>query len=319
MFTGCGIQYPGSTSLDFQLTNPSTASNYTSITSNMKGDPTFAILRHTAWLDASQFETKILGAIVHCPFKPSNDYVPQCPWRYNQNDLATKSFTEFVNNSAQQRSHDASAALESLIGVQWEGKKSEAVHLQGKRLRCVQLQQHEQFWSELMTNEAVRSTVPGWISIYNSWPPCLVVGIMIAEDVELDSGSATESKRHVDLDFPVAAVAAAAAGVPAAGLLSDLDVGNGQTGVGTSRNETAKFTAKLERGSIFALELRKVTTANFWSRKLKLDKDGPKVPAGRLAGADEQSSGSEDEDERVSPEDVIIETLTEKDYDNLFG
>lgn len=77
----------------------------------MEGDPTFVILKYSAWLDAAKFEEKILGAVVRYPLKPSNEYAPSesSPLRYNKAELVTGSFTDFISTGAITQTHDALA------------------------------------------------------------------------------------------------------------------------------------------------------------------------------------------------------------------
>ncbi|GAW24403.1 hypothetical protein ANO14919_139870 [Xylariales sp. No.14919] len=278
----------------------------------MKGDPNFVMLKYSAWLDAAKFEDKILGAIVRYPFKPSNEYLPESPLRYNKADLVEGSFANFVHDKASTKSRSASAALESLIGFKWHGSKEDSVHLAGKLLRYKRLQQHSQFWSQLKTDEAVIAAVPGWISLLNTWPPCLVVGIMTAEDVELDFTSTAERQREGELEAPLTAVALAAAGVPS-GLIGDVGVGNPQTAVSSGTKVATTFRSSAARSNIFALELRIVTTALFRRRELALKEDGPKVDEGRLADGDENSDG-EDAGEVVGIENLVLESFTEEEF-----
>ncbi|RWA14851.1 hypothetical protein EKO27_g256 [Xylaria grammica] len=265
----------------------------------MKGDPNFVMLKYSAWLDAAKFEDKILGAIVRYPFKPSNEYLPESPLRYNKVDLVEGSFANFVHDKASTKSRSASAALESLVGFKWHGSKEDSVHLTGKLLRYKRLQQHSQFWSQLKTDEAVIAAVPGWISLLNTWPPCLVVGIMTAEDVELDFTSTAECQREGELEAPLTAVALAAA-----------DGGELRYEVATT------FRSSAARSNIFALELRIVTTALFRRRELALKEDGPKVDEGRLADGDENSDG-EDAGEVVGIENLVLESFTEEEFGEM--
>jgi hypothetical protein len=51
----------------------------------LKGDPNFVVLKYSAVLDTKS-EGKIIEAIVLYPFKPSNEYLPESPLRYNETD-----------------------------------------------------------------------------------------------------------------------------------------------------------------------------------------------------------------------------------------
>ncbi|KAI1110421.1 hypothetical protein F5Y14DRAFT_429018 [Nemania sp. NC0429] len=281
----------------------------------MKGDPEFVMLKYSAWLDASKFEDRILGAIVRYPFQPTNEYLPESPLRYNKTDLIEGVFTDFLHDNTNAKSRDVSVALESLVGFEWHGSKEESVRLTGKLLRYKRLQQHAQFWSQLKTDEAVIGAVPGWISMLNTWPPCLVVGIMTAEDVELDFTNSSERQRQGDLEAPLTTVALAAAGVPS-GLLGDLGVGNPQTALGSGKKVTSVFRSSTARSNIVALELRIITTALFRRRELALKENGPKVDQGRLADG-EDDFGSEDEGENVSVDELILESFTEEEYGEM--
>ncbi|KAK9415848.1 hypothetical protein SUNI508_10148 [Seiridium unicorne] len=91
--------------------------------------------KQETWLDAAQFEDKILGAIVRYPSKLTNEYLPDSPLRYNKTDRVEGSFADFLHDNARIKSHAASAALESLVGFKWQGSKEETVHIE--RICCV--------------------------------------------------------------------------------------------------------------------------------------------------------------------------------------
>ncbi|KAF2993653.1 hypothetical protein E8E14_002044 [Neopestalotiopsis sp. 37M] len=283
----------------------------------MKGDPNFVMLKYSAWLDADKFEDKILGAIVRYPFKPTNEYLPDSPLRYNKADLVENSFVDFLHDNTASKSRDWSAALDSLVGFKWQGSREETVRLAGKLLRCRRLQQHAQFWTDLKTHEAnIRETVPRWMSLFNTWPPCLVVGIMTAEDVELDFSAASERRREGSIEAPLMTVALGAAGVPAIPLLGDVSVGNPQLAVGSGRKVATVFKARSTQRSIVALELRIVTTALFRRRELALKEDGPKVSVGRLAGISHDLKDTDDS-EGLDLEDLVLEDFTEEEYEEM--
>lgn len=292
----------------------------------MEGDPKFVILSHKSWLDAEKFENAILGAIVRLPLKPTVAYEPNTPLRHNKEELVEGHFTEFLLDTSSSSSRDASATLGLIKNISWKGNTDASQHLTGKVLRLKQLQQHDRFWQSLRTDPDVLKVVPGWISATNPWPPCLVVGIMIAEEVELNNAGNTERHTHGEVEVPLASVAAAAAGFPAAGLGSILgggggsDVGKMAVGLDSGRQVATGFQAKSQGSKIFALELRVVTNKWLRRRELKLMDDGPKVKGGRLAG-DGKGSEARMEDEEDGDEeekaDLILGMLTEKDYEEM--
>lgn len=277
------------------------------------------ILKYQAWLDASKFEDTILGAVVRQPLKPSNDYVPDAPLRHNNSELVEGTLTDFLLAGSGASSRDASAALGSVAGVSWRGNTGDGVNLAGKLVRYRRLQQHGRFWERLRADPAVRGAVPGWVSLLNAWPPCLVVGVMTAEDVELDYSGAAGRAASGGLELPLATVGLAAAGVPPLGGSPGVaGAGGASAAVGSSRRFATVFRAKSARSSIFALELRVVTTGLFRRRELALKEGGPKVDLGRLAG-DEGSSDDDEEDEPPKAEDLITDGFTDQEYSELKG
>ena len=152
--------------------------------------------------------------------------------------------------------------------------------------------------------------MPDWISIFNTWPPCLVVGIMIAEDVELDYSGSTEKEIDGKVQVPLATIALAAGGVPV-----PIDKGNLQASAGTHKQVATVFKAKSENSNIFALELKVVTTTLLRRKQLQLSKNGPKVDRDRLAGDSESEESEEETDVQV--EDLILEGFSDREYAQL--
>lgn len=279
----------------------------------MKGDPEFIILKYSAWLDASKFEESILGAVVRYPLKPSNDYVSAL--HHNKDEIIEGSLTGFLLNHASGESHDASAALGSVAGISWKGNIEESHRLAGKLVRYKRLQQHGKFWPRLLEDHEIKDTVPSWISYFNTWPPCLVVGVMMAEDVELHSSNDTERHYHSKLDLPVAEAALAVGGVPNV-LGRGADAGKAALKLDLGRQSAIELTANSARSSIFALELRVVTTKLLRQRELAIKDYGPKVTPGRLAGVEDISDEGGD-DKPPAAEDLIIDTFTDQEYSEM--
>lgn len=271
----------------------------------MKGDPEFIILKQSTWLNADEFESQILGGIIRYPLRPTDDYVSGL--EYNQNPLISGFRKEFVLNSTSSASSNTSATLDSISSFNWKGSTSDSVHLTGKLLNYKRLQQHSAFWEKIKKDQNVANTVPGWISIFNSWQPCLVVGIMIAEDVELDFSGSKGRERDGNLQVPITTIATAAAGAP-------VPVGNVQVQAGTAQNVAGVFRAKSEKREIFALELR-VVTSRWFKKELSLGAAGPRADAGRLAGEVEESAAAELKGVHI--DDLTLDNFTEEDYQDM--
>ncbi|KAL6408086.1 hypothetical protein AUP68_08459 [Ilyonectria robusta] len=281
----------------------------------MKGDPEFVILKYSAWLETAKFESRILGSIIRYPLRPTFEYLPDSPLQYNTCELVEGSLIDFVLTNTNAASHDASAALHSVAGFDFKGNTKDSVRLAGKLIRYKRLQQHGRFWTQLKADRAIRDEVPGWISLFNTWPPCLVVGVMMAEDVELDFSGAATREYKGQIELPLATIALAAAGAPA-GLTGGSIVGNAQAGAGASRELATVFKAKTEQSNIFALELRIVTTALLRRQELALKEDGPTVDPGRLAG-DDDAPENENDEKPLAVEDLVLECFVDKEYDQM--
>lgn len=277
----------------------------------MKGDPEFVILKYQAWMDAEPFEPKILGAIVKEPLKPTTNYVsPQR--QYNKEDLQEGSVKDFVLDNSVKDSKEATAKLQSLGGFNFKGEISNAILLKGKFIRFKRLQQVDDFWKLLKQDEKVKAKVPGWISIFNNWPPCLVVGIMICEDVELSYSG--ESSRTIDgnVEVPVGAITLAA-GVP-----NPLgNAGDPELSMGGTHKQANLFKAKMGESKIFAIEVQTITTPILKLKQLKLLNVGPKFDDVRRAGPD--SEDDEDDEEEPVVEDLILDRLTPRELEMITG
>ena len=276
----------------------------------MKGDPEFIILKHAAWMSAG-FQESILGAIIRHPLSPSTDYVPDSPLRYNKYHLQESTATDFAFANTAEATSEVSGAVTTIANFAVKGKTEDKIHLGGKLVRIKRLQQVGEFWAALRSDPAVKSTVPGWISFYNTWPVCIVVGIMICEDIKLGHNTATSVQRQVSGELPVGAIAVAV-GVP-----NPLgDSADPRFVVDKSRGVANSFEATFGSSQIFAVELRKVTTEWFHGKELRLLSDGPgNIDPSRLAS--NESDEDEDFDKAIDPEDLICVKLNPKDLDDM--
>lgn len=268
----------------------------------MHGDPTFVILKHQTWLDTSIFEDKILGAIVKEFLRPTNNYVPDSPLQYTTHDLVKTSFTDFVLDTSASKGGETSGLLGSIAGVSFKGNTGASVHLRGKFIRCKRLQQHDQFWTRLKTDPTFQAIVPGWTaqSKYAVWPACLVVGIMICEDVELSFETNKSKEREAHGEVPLETISLAV-GVP-----------NPQAKLASNMQTATIFKAQTGQSKIFALELKVVGTKGWRAKELVLKGDVQGVDPTRQAGRD----GEEDDGPTVA-HDVVLREFDDEDYQDM--
>lgn len=281
----------------------------------MKGDPEFVILKYSAWLDAAKYESQILGSIVRQPLMPTNDFTPPNPLQYNAHDLVEPSepLTDFTLESTNTTVDHASAKLSSIAGLSFKNEVSESVKLAGKIITYKRLAQHSEFWGKLKGDTTVSTTVPTWVTDAVRLPPCLVVGIMIAEDVDIDFSGASQRDIDGNVELPIAKIAMAATGTPI-----NTDFGNPQAEAGTTHRFATAFKAKSGKSNIFALELKTIVIPkSWWSRKKKLvlSDEGPEFDQGRLAGDEDD----EDEEEQPTIDDLELEAFTTEDYAQMAG
>ncbi|KAH7371576.1 hypothetical protein BKA66DRAFT_572810 [Pyrenochaeta sp. MPI-SDFR-AT-0127] len=276
----------------------------------MIGDPEFVILKYQSWLDTAQFENKILGSIVKEFLRPTNNYVPDSPLKYNSHDFQEGIMTDFALDNTHSKSHQANTNLKSVAGVSFRGSIKSDVQLSGKRIRYKRLQQHDQFWTKLKADPNVKAIVPRWTSRYRA-PVCLVVGIMICEDVELSFDETQSGEREANAQLPIRKITVAA-GVPnlVGGAVDP------QVGFSSNRQVVTLFKGKINESRIFALELKKVTTKGWVQKDLRLKSSGPDVDPTRIAAGD---SDEEDDDEHLKVEDFILGELSAEEYGEIAG
>jgi hypothetical protein len=278
----------------------------------MKGDPEFIILKHAAWVSA-EFEKDILGAIIRDPLSPSTDYVPSSPLQYNKYDVLEQTITDFVLDNTGAAANEVSGAVTAVANFALKGRTGDKIHLQGKLLHVKRLQQVSEYWAALQSDPTVKSTVPGWISFFNTWPVCMVVGIMLCEDVELRANTVRSDQRHATGEVPIGPLTqTAGAPSPFGGLA------NPKLTAYKSREAATSFEANLGNRQIFAVELRKVTTKRFYSKELRLKNDGPRnMDPSRLASNELDDDDSDDLEKPVDPGDLICVELDTKDSDDM--
>ncbi|KAF1954307.1 hypothetical protein CC80DRAFT_493812 [Byssothecium circinans] len=277
----------------------------------MIGDPEFVILKYQSWLDTAKFENKILGSIVKEFLRPTNNYVPDSPLKHNSHDFQEGTVTDFVLDNTGSKSHEASASLKSVAGISFKGSTESSLQLSGKLIRYKRLQQHDQFWAKLKVNPDVKAIVPRWTSRYRA-PVCLVVGIMICEDVELSFDETQSREREANGQLPIGKITLAA-GVPnPVG-----DAVDPLVGFSSNRQVVTIFKGKINESRIFALELKKVTTEGWIQKDLRLRSQGPDVDPTRVAAG--ESDEEDEDDEQLEIEEFVLGGLSAEEYSEIAG
>jgi hypothetical protein len=241
-------------------------------------DPEFFILKEWAWMDTTQFEDIILGGFVKNYADPIAAYVPleeSLVKKYKHEKFSNGSFTDFVANAYGTDKKEATAVLGSLAGISFTGEKEEAINLSGKFVRFKRIAQSDDYFEKVKSDSDVTSRVPKWIR--SKTETCLVVGVMVCEDVEVEwtSEEKRDAEGHVTAPVGTIALAAGAPLPPGTNIDPQLKLsGNKVTG--------RVFKAKSGTSKIFAVQLREVTNGKWLKRKeLDLKDNGPSIEKGR--------------------------------------
>jgi len=265
----------------------------------MHGDPEFFFLKPTAWLDAEKWEKKMLGAFVKEFPSPTNGFVAESGLepkslfeQYDSFGTEDGQFNDFVVDAHASSKKGASATLKSLANVSFDGETKHAHSLEGKHLRFRRLTQLDVFFDKAKNDVEVKKRVPGWIKSGLKISVCVVIGIMICEDVEVVWEESAQKEVEAKGEIPIATIARAAAGVPPIPGATD-DTGN-LGGEYTAQKEEGKvFRAKTGEKKIFALQLRTVTKGRMLKliqrNELRMGDDGPSADQGRKFGVDEKT------------------------------
>ncbi|KAF7532021.1 hypothetical protein G7054_g8322 [Neopestalotiopsis clavispora] len=283
-----------------------------------KGDPQFVVLRYQAWLDASKYENIILGAIVKNPLSPSTNYAMATKENTKSDDAEhqtddakyqTGNATDFLLENESTRGNDSTASVSRLAGFNMASKKEDREKLAGKFIRFKRIEQLDDFWGTLKSNEAVSKKALNWVAKPGPYPPCLVVGIMVCEDVDLYREGLRSREIGGKIELPIGQIALGAGAPIALG-----EEANPKASLSSSKQNATVFSAKFGEKKIFALELRTITTHLFKRRQLQLKNHGPEFDPARLAG-----DGGPDVDinKPAIAEDLILDYFDDNDIKDL--
>jgi hypothetical protein len=266
-------------------------------------DSTWAVLEPKAWVDDS-WEKKLLGVVVRDFYTPTNRK-PDDPARYHPNEsgFITREFTDFVLNNETSNSTNIEAKLTVLLGAKVVNTSSVKVDLSAKTVRLRRLDQDEDYWDKIKGDLSLQRVLPTWIKKAGkkNYPAvCLVVGVAICEDVEVEWDKTRIAERKANGEFPLDVVISAAAGSPL-----PIPIGaNVKATVAKENTQVYVFKAKQAKKSIFALELKVIERKGWTGTRTDLGR-GPAVEQGhQLAGSD-----SDDDDDEVEVADLVLHEL----------
>ncbi|KAH6869557.1 hypothetical protein B0T10DRAFT_371138, partial [Thelonectria olida] len=198
----------------------------------------------------------------------------------------------------------------SIGGFSVSGNREESMYLAGKFIRYKRIRQLDRFWAKLLEDEDVKATAPRWISLFNTWPVCLVVGIMVCEDVELSMEGAQSRKLEGNVELPIGQITLAAGAPNPVG-----DKVDPQVKLASAKQTATIFRANMGKSSIFAVELRKVTTDLIRWKLLQLKNEGPGVDNTRLAS--DESDDEHYQDQPVAGENMILDEFSPDEYEDM--
>lgn len=221
-------------------------------------------------------------------WEPTENSVPSEPLPYNKGrKFVEKGFSDFVLSKKDGRGKAAELKLKGLTNLRWKGEVDDDFDLQGKHIRYIKLRQLEKFWDAIKEDPDFKATVPKWLG---SWwktgskiPVCIITGLFICEDVAV--GSSTESgheyKASIEAPMGTAAVASQGVMVPSDG------TGNLEAGFSDSRTRQQTLNAENRGSSIFAMQLKLISSKTFDRQALRLQDKSPDVSIHRQMGEDD--------------------------------
>lgn len=274
------------------------------------GDPKFVVLRYTAWLDVAKYqaqgvniEDRLLGSIVKQYEDPTGgDYLPDNPLQYNEEAFDEKNFTDFIAESSQSMENQGNVSVTSLMGASLKGTAADKAHLNGKLVRMKRLQKHQQFFSNLKNDIQVSRRVPSWMSVLNLQDPvCLVVGIMTCQDVEVSYEGSREMEVNGQVQVPIAEIISSGAGTG----VGIGNVANPQVSVARRQDVATVFEGRSGAKTIFAIEVKEVTTKPLHRKSLLLKKHDLNPGSGRWL----EDGGDREAEEDLTVDDLILEEV----------
>ena len=253
-------------------------------------EPPFILFKSTSWLSIEETST-LLGAAVKNFWAPTDNSVPAEPLEHNRGrSFVENGYDDFVLINEDGVGKSAKVKLQGLTSLDWKGEVDNAFDLRGKHIRYMKLRQVDKFWKDFKEDPEVREEVPKWIG---SWPlkskpqVCLITGLFICEDVALQSSKEGLQGLEAKIKAPIGTAAAAASA--SQGVLLPNDVtGNLGGGFSVNKAQQRHIKANNKGSSIFALQLKVISSGTFNKKVLKLKDKSPDAPTDRQMGEDDE-------------------------------
>ena len=278
-------------------------------------EPPFILLKSTSWLPIEETST-LLGAAVKNFWAPTDNSAPAEPLEYNKGRrFVEKGYNDFVLTKKDGAGKAAKVKLQGLANLAWKGEVDDAFDLHGKHIRYIKLRQVDKFWKDLKEDPEVREKVPEWIGSWQlkSKPPvCLITGLFICEDVALKSSKKGSQDRKAKVEAPLG-TAAAAASASQGVLLPNNSTSNLEARFSVNNNQQQHIKAKDKDSSIFAMQLKVISSEMFNTKALRLKDKSPDAPAHRQMGEEEELPSVDS----LNLEDIDQETWEAWDKENL--
>ena len=253
-------------------------------------EPPFVLLKFTSWLPVEEMNT-LLGAVVKNFWAPTDNFMPADPLVYNKGrKFVEKSYNDFVLSNVDGAGKAAKLKLQGLTSLSYKGEVDDSFDLRGKHIRYVKLRQVDIFWKNLKEDPEIMSNLSSWIGTWrlSSRPPvCLITGMFICEDVVLKSSAEDSQGRQMGIEAPVGTTAAALGA--SHGVFLPIDgVGNFEANLSVDKVQRRNIVTKDQGCSIFALQLKVISSKIFDKGQLILKDKSPGIPAHRQMGEDDE-------------------------------
>lgn len=269
-----------------------------SISVQMSQDPVFLILKPTVgWLAEKEW-TELLGAAVPNPWQPTNAYAPKAVSRYIREPLVELEFDGVTIQNERRSGRTFEAEMKDIGKIRGGASVGHELDLTGKKIYLKRLRQHPAFWKKLTTeSDDFQTLVPEWVNEKRfgrrKHQVCLIVGLLLCQDVEIDYSETAERGHEFGASVPIGTaveLTAASHGVP------NPTNGAGDTSITFSRTTAGRtrFGARNTAKSIFALQLLIIS---YKKDKLVLTDKTPAL---------NRQLGAGDDDEELEIDDLAV-------------